>query len=450
MTDLSHHFTTSKLLRYTLPVMGMMLLTSTYAIVDGLFVSNFVGKTAFASVTIIMPFIIILSTVGMMMGSGGSALIGRLLGAKREQEANAAFSLIIYFTLGVGVVAMIIGLLFMEAFAKALGANEAMMPLACAYGRISFLSMPMYMVQYTLEVLSSTAGKPKLGLYSAITAGVVNISLDAIFLGLLNWGIVGAATATAIAEYSGAGLLLIVFARGKGGYLKLGKPSRDWRVLTRASYNGLSEMVGSMAASVIAIVYNLQLMTFLGENGVAAYGVIEYITMLFGAILGGYVEGSAPLMSYQHGAQNDAEKASLFKRGLRIVAVGGLAMFACSQLFTYPLTYIFTGYDSELFVFTEGAFRIYSVSFLFFGFTIFGIGTFTALGKGTISAVIAFVHTIVFEIGSVLLLPAIFGPGSIWWSITVAEIAATILTGVFLFIFGPMYGLFKQSKPSDK
>ena len=441
MTDLSQHFTTRKLLRYTFPVMGMMLLSSAYAIVDGLFVSNFVGKTAFASVTIMMPLVMILSTVGMMMGSGGSALVGRLLGARREQEANAAFSLIVCFTFGVGVVAAVIGLLFMEAFATALGANGDMVPLASAYGRVAFLSMPMFMIQYTLEVFSSTAGKPKLGLYSAATAGVVNIALDALFLGVFGWGIVGAAAATAIAEYAAAGLLVAFFLRGKAGYLKLGRPSRDWHVLAETSYNGLSEMVGSMAASVVAVAYNLQLMTYIGESGVAAYGVIEYAAMLFGAVLGGYVEGAAPLMSYQHGAQNDDEKRSLFVHGLGIVAVGGLAMFACSQLLAHPLAFAFTGYDAELLALAEGAFRTYSVSFLFFGFTMFGSSVFTALGNGTMSAIIAFVHTIVFEVGSVLLLPTIFGAGSIWWSITVAEVAATILTGAFLFALGPRYGL---------
>lgn len=443
MTDLSQHFTTRKLLRYTLPVMGMMLLSSAYAIVDGLFVSNLVGKTAFASVTIMAPLVMILSTVGMMMGTGGSALVGRLLGAGREQEANASFSLIVCFTFAVGVIAAVIGVLFMETFAAALGANEDMVPLASTYGRIAFLSMPMFMVQYTLEVFSSTAGKPRLGLYAAATAGVVNIALDALFLGAFGWGIVGAAAATAIAEYAAAGLLVLFFWRGKAGYLKLGKPSRDWRVLARTSYNGVSEMVGSMAASIVAVVYNLQLMTYLGESGVAAYGVIEYVTMLFGAVLGGYVEGAAPLMSYQHGAQNDAEKHSLFARGLGIVTAGGLVMFALSHLLTHPLAFAFTGYDSELLTFTEGAFRIYSVAFLFFGFTMFGSSTFTALGNGTVSAVIAFVHTVVFEIGSIMVLPIVFGAGSIWWSITVAEVAATVLTGIFLFALGPRYGLMK-------
>ena len=442
MTDLSQHFTTSKLLRYTLPVMGMMLLSSAYAIVDGLFVSNFVGKTAFASVTIMSPLVMILSTVGMMTGSGGSALVGRLLGAKQEKEANEAFSLIVCFTMGIGIVAAVVGLLFMEVFAKALGADEAMVPLASAYGRIAFLSMPMFMVQYTLEVFSSTAGKPKLGLYSAATAGIVNVSLDVLFLGVFGWGIVGAAAATAIAEYAAAGLLIVLFLRGKAGYLKLGIPSRDWHVLSQASYNGLSEMIGSMAASVVAVVYNIQLMTYLGESGVAAYGVIEYITMLFGAVLGGYVEGAAPLMSFQHGAQNDVEKSSLFKRGVIIVTIGGLAMFVLAHLFAHPLAFAFTGYDAELFAFTENAFRVYSVAFLFFGFTMFGSSVFTALGNGTVSAIIAFVHTLIFEVGSVLILPALFGPDSIWWSITVAEVSATILTGAFLLAFGPRYGLF--------
>ena len=441
MTDLGQHFDTAKLLRYTLPVMGMLLLSSAYGIVDGLFVSNFAGKTAFASVTITMPFVMILSTVGMMMGSGGSALVGRLLGAGREHEANGVFSLITWTTLAVGVVAAVLGVAFMDPVVRLLGADEAMMPPASAYGRIAFLSMPMFMLQYTLEVFSATSGKPQLGLYSAAVAGVVNIGLDALFLAVFGWGVVGAATATAIAEYASAGLLIALFFRGKAGSLRLGRPSGGWRVLAGAAYNGVSEMVGSMAASVVAVAYNLQLMAYFGEVGVAAYGVIEYISMLFGAMLGGYVEGSAPLMSYQHGARNDAEKRSLFAHGVAIVSAGGLGMLVLSQLLAYPLAYVFTGYDAELLALTERAFRIYSVAFAFMGFTMLGSSVFTALGNGTVSAVIAFVHTGLFEIGSVLLLPPLLGPESIWWAITVAEVAATALTAALLAAYGPRYGL---------
>lgn len=336
MTDLSQHFNTAKLLRYSLPMMAMMLLTSCYGIVDGLFVSNFVGKTAFASVTIVMPFVMILSTVGMMMGSGGSALVGRLLGAKRDAEANAAFSLIAWTTFGIGIVAAVLGIMFMDPIVRLLGANDAMAELASLYGRIAFLSMPMFMLQYTFEVFAATSGKPQLGLYSAIVAGIVNIALDALFLAVLGWGVVGAAAATAIAEYTAAGLLLVIFLRGKAGMLRLGRPSRDLRVLAKASYNGVSEMVGSMAASVVAVVYNLQLMAYIGENGVAAYGAIEYIAMLFGAVLGGYVEGTAPLMSYQHGAENDVEKRSLLRHGIAFMIAGGIGMCALSQLLAYP------------------------------------------------------------------------------------------------------------------
>ena len=448
MTDLSQHFNTAKLLRYSLPMMAMMLLTSCYGIVDGLFVSNFVGKTAFASVTIVMPFVMILSTVGMMMGSGGSALVGRLLGAKRDAEANAAFSLIAWPTFGIGIVAAVLGITFMDPIVRLLGANDAMAELASLYGRIAFLSMPMFMLQYTFEVFAATSGKPQLGLYSAIVAGIVNIALDALFLAVLGWGVVGAAAATAIAEYTAAGLLLVIFLRGKAGMLRLGRPSRDLRVLAKASYNGVSEMVGSMAASVVAVVYNLQLMAYIGENGVAAYGAIEYIAMLFGAVLGGYVEGTAPLMSYQHGAENDVEKRSLLRHGIAFMIAGGIGMCVLSQLLAYPLAYAFTSYDAELLSLTQTAFRIYSIAFIFMGFTMLASSVFTALGNGTISAVIAFVHTGIFEIGSVLLLPALFGPTSIWWAICVAEIAATALSAALLMKFGGRYGLRRGGSPT--
>ena len=444
MTDFSQHFTTKMLLRFSLPVMGMMLFTSCYGIVDGLFVSNFVGKTAFAAVTITMPFVMILSTVGIMMGTGGSALVGRLLGAKRKLEANEAFSLVAWTTFGIGVVAAVIGIAFMEPIVRLLGANDAMTPLATIYGRIAFLSMPMFMLQYTFEVFSATSGKPQLGLYSAIVAGLVNIALDALFLAVLGWGIVGAAVATTLAEYAAGTFLLIVFLRGRGGTLRLGRPSRDLRILARASYNGVSEMVGMMAASAVAVVYNLQLMAFIGESGVAAYGAIEYVAMLFTTLLGGYVEGTAPLMSYQHGAGNDVEKRSLLRHGLVFMLVGGLAMAALAQLLARPLAFAFTGYDADLFALTEHAFRIYCVAFIFMGFTMLGSSVFTALGNGTVSAIIAFVHTGVFEIGSVLLLPTLFGAESIWWAICVAEVAATALTSALLLKLGPGYGLLER------
>lgn len=441
MSDLSQHFTTAKLLRYTAPMMAMMLLSSVHGIIDALFVSNLVGKTALASVTVAFPFIIMLSALGTMMGTGGTALVGRLLGQKKDAEANAAFSLIIYVTLGIGVVGVIAGFFVIEPAVRALGSTEDMVELATIYSRIALLAMPLYMAQFALDSFAAASGKPQLGLYATIIAMVVNIVLDALFIAVFKWGIIGAAVATSIAEACAGTMLLVLFARGKAGTLRLGSPSKDFSVIGRSAYNGLSEMVGSIAMSVVAIAYNYQLLRFIGEDGVAAYGAIEYVAMLFGAILGGYCAGADPLMSYQYGAENKEEVRSLFVHGFGILTVGGICMVVLSQLLAPSLAGLFVGYDEALLERTVAAYRIYCLSFAFVGLAMFGSAVFTALGNGFVSAVIAFTHTILFETGSVLLLPHILGPDGIWWSIVVAEICASVLVVVLFWKLGPRYGI---------
>lgn len=428
MDVLSQHFTKSKLLKYTLPTMAMMFVSSAYGIIDGLFVSNLVGKDALASMTIVLPFTVILSALGVMMGSGGSAVVGQLLGAGDGKGANRAFSLIAWTTFIVGVVCSVLGIAFMDEVVVLLGASAEMAPMAATYGKIVFLCLPMFMLTYVFEMFCSVAGKPGFGFLSSLTAGVVNIGLDAVLMGVFGMGIEGAATATCIAEYASATLMVVLFARGKVGVLKLVRPRWVHGVLPRSIVNGVSEMVGCAAMSVVAAAYNLQLMNLFGPDGVAAYAVIEYASMLIGAALGGLTEGMAPLMSYQHGAGNNYEKRSLFGNGATLTAAMGVGAFLVAQLLAQPLAFAFTGYDGALMALTIHAFRMYSIAFLLMGVTYFGSVMFTAVENGKISALISFVHTFVFELGSVILLPVIFGADSIWWSIIVAEAAASILT----------------------
>lgn len=442
MTDLAQHFTTGKLVRYTVPMMGMLLMSSAYSIVDGLFVSNVVGKDALASVTLVMPFIAILAALGMMMGSGGSAIVGKLLGAGKADEARRAFSTVAAAVFVLGVAASVVGVVLMDAVVGLFGASGRTASMAATYGRIAFISLPMMMLQYVFEMFCATSGKPGLGLVASVIAGVTNIALDALFMLVFKWGIAGAALATSLSEYAEGLFLLAMFARGKAGTLRLVRPRADVRLLCRAAFNGLSEMVDTMAASVVAVAYNFQLMRLFGEDGVAAFAVIEYASMLIVAVMGGFVEGLSPLMSYQQGAGNDAEKRSLFKRGLTVTVLLGAGAFIVSQLAAVPLASVFTSYDVSLQQLSTHAFRIYSVSFLLMGFTYFGSAMFTAVENGKVSAVISFVHTFVFEVGSVLLLPLVVGADGVWWSITVAEAAASVLTFACLARFGRRYGWF--------
>lgn len=438
------------LLRFVAPSVAMMVFTSIYSVVDGLFVTNFVGKTAFAAVNLIMPFIMILGTLGFMMGAGGSALVAKTRGEGDDARANAYFSMIVYVTLGAGALLALVGFAFMEDVARLLGANGDMLPVCVLYGRISMLSLPLFMLQYTFQVLASTAGKPKVGLYATLASGISNMVLDFVFIAVLGWGVAGAAAATVIAEYVGGLAPLVYFARRNESYLKLGRPALDLRALGKTCANGSSEMMASIAMSVVSVVYNLQLMAFLGENGVAAYGVIMYAFMIFAAIFEGYCMGCAPLMSYQHGARNTSEMRSLLAKSLRVVACGGIVMFALAELLAAPLAQIFTGYDAGLFALTVHAFRVYAFALFFMGVSMYGSSLFTALGNGLVSALIAFLRTLVFEVGAVLLLPLVMGADGIWYSVIVAELVSVVLTLVLLLWLSPYYGLRDKNGVSQR
>ena len=450
MVDMRQHFSVPMLLRFVAPSVAMMVFTSIYSVVDGLFVTNFVGKTAFAAVNLIMPFIMILGTLGFMMGAGGSALVAKTRGEGDDARANAYFSMIVYVTLGAGALLALVGFAFMEDVARLLGANGDMLPVCVLYGRISMLSLPLFMLQYTFQVLASTAGKPKVGLYTTLASGISNMVLDFVFIAVLGWGVAGAAAATVIAEYVGGLAPLVYFARSNESYLKLGRPALDLRALGKTCANGSSEMMASIAMSVVSVVYNLQLMAFLGEDGVAAYGVIMYAFMIFAAIFEGYCMGCAPLMSYQHGARNTSEMRSLLAKSLRVVACGGIVMFALAELLAAPLAQIFTGYDAGLFALTVHAFRVYAFALFFMGVSMYGSSLFTALGNGLVSALIAFLRTLIFEVGAVLLLPLVMGADGIWYSVIVAELVSFALTIVLLFWLSPYYGLRGEKGVSER
>lgn len=438
------------LLRFVAPSVAMMVFTSIYSVVDGLFVTNFVGKTAFAAVNLIMPFIMILGTLGFMMGAGGSALVAKTRGEGDDARANAYFSMIVYVTLGAGALLALVGFAFMEDVARLLGANGDMLPVCVLYGRISMLSLPLFMLQYTFQVLASTAGKPKVGLYTTLASGISNMVLDFVFIAVLGWGVAGAAAATVIAEYVGGLAPLVYFARNNESCLKLGRPALDLHALGKTCANGSSEMMASIAMSVVSVVYNLQLMAFLGEDGVAAYGVIMYAFMIFAAIFEGYCMGCAPLMSYQHGARNTSEMRSLLAKSLRVIACGGIVMFALAELLAAPLSQIFTGYDAGLLALTVHAFRVYAFALFFMGVSMYGSSLFTALGNGLVSALIAFLRTLVFEVGAVLLLPLVMGADGIWYSVIVAELVSVVLTLVLLFWLSPYYGLRDKKHVSER
>lgn len=429
---LSDHFTYKKLIRFVIPSIVMMIFTSVYGVVDGLCVSNFVGKTPFAALNLIMPFIMILGAVGFMIGTGGSALVAKTLGEGDRLRADRYFTMLIMLDIIAGVLLAVTGILFIQPVAVLLGANETLLPHCVLYGRIVLAGLPAFMLQNAFQSFLITAEKPKLGLVVTVLAGVTNIILDLLFVGLFSWGLAGAASATVISQLVGGLVPFFYFARDNASLLRLRKTRLEARPLLKACANGSSELMSNISMSLVGMLYNLQLMNYAGEDGVSAYGVIMYVNFIFVAVFIGYSIGSAPIVGYHYGAMNSPELKNLLKKSVTLLGMAGLAMTALAEALAYPLTMIFVGYDEALAELTCRGFRLYSLSFLLCGFNIYGSAFFTALNNGAVSAVISFLRTLVFQVAALLILPMIWDVDGIFFAIVAAEIMAFLLTAVFL------------------
>lgn len=439
---LSDHFTYRNLLRFTLPSIAMMIFTSIYGVVDGYFVSNFAGKEPFAAVNLIMPFIMAVSTVGFMFGTGGTALVSKTFGEGDPVRANRYFSLFVYASFLLGVLFSILGIVFLRPIAAFLGATGTLLDNCVIYGRIVIAAIPFFVLQLLFQSFFAAAEKPNLGFWVIVAGGVTNIIGDAVLVTLLPQPlkIVGAAVATALGQLIGGGVPLIYFFRKNGSILRLGKTRFDGKVLWKATTNGVSELVNSAAMSVVGMVMNVQLLKYAGENGVAAYGVMMYVSMIFSGVFIGYSIGTAPVFGFHFGAQNRGELHNLLKKSLLMLLIGGVLMVAAAEALAKPLALLFVGYDAELMQLTESGFRIFGLSFFFMGFAIFGSGFFTALNDGVTSAIISFLRTLVFELAAVLLLPLLFGTTGLWFAIVVAEFMAAALSFLFMAIKRKRFG----------
>ena len=427
---LSDHFTYGRLLRFTFPSIVMMIFTSVYGVVDGFFVSNYVGKTPFAAINLIMPFLMILGTVGFLVGTGGSALVAMTFGLGKDKKANSIFSLLIYIIIILGLLFSLLGILFVEPMARLLGASEEMMPYCVEYGRIILLALTAFMLQNVFQSFLVTAEKPNFGLIITVAAGLTNMVLDWLFMAVFGWGIAGASTATAISQAVGCIIPLIYFILPNKSKLRLGRTTFDGKAVLKTCTNGSSEFMSNISLSIVSMLYNFQLMKLAGEDGVSTYGVLMYVNFIFIAAFIGYSVGSVPVVSYHHGAGSHSELKGLLRKSLTIIGIMFLTMFAAAELLAAPLGKIFVGYDAELFEMTVHAFRICSIMFIVCGFNIYGSSFFTALNDGLISALISFARTFVFQVLCVLLLSLAFGLDGIWWSVVVSDMLALILTAV--------------------
>lgn len=425
---LSDHFSYRRLMRFVLPSIIMMVVTSAYSIVDGFFVSNYVGKSAFAAVNLIMPFLMALGAFGFMIGTGGSALVAKTLGEGDEERASKYFSMLIYVTIFIGIVLSTIGFIFLRPIATALGANDIILEDCVTYGRILLISNTAFMLQNAFQSFLIAAEKPKFGLVISIFAGLLNVVLDYLLIYTFGLGLAGAAIATAASQVLGAALPMIYFLTKKSSVLRLTKAKLDKTALLNSCINGSSEMLTNISTSFVSMLYNFQLMKLAGENGVAAYGVIMYVNFVFMAFYFGFSIGSSPVISYHYGAENHKELRNLFRKSLVIISIAAVTMTVLAELMAKPLSGLFVGYDAELFAMTCTAFRLYSLSFLVAGFNIFGSAFFTALNNGVLSAVISIMRTLIIQIAAIQLLPIILGTNGIWIALAVAELLTLFIT----------------------
>ena len=430
--QLSDHFTTGRLLRFALPSIVMMIFTSFYGVVDGIFVSNFTGSTAFASLNLVWPYIMILGGVGFILGVGGTALVSYQMGTGDRKLANRTFSLIVYTGIAVGFLLTLVGELTLAPVCRLMGASEAMLPHCLTYGRVMLIGIIPFTLQNMFQTFLVAAEKPRLGLWVTVAAGITNMVLDYLFMGPFHWGVVGAAWATTLSECVGGLIPLLYFCFPNSSLYRLGKTRWEGAALRQTCWNGLSEFVTNISMSLVNMLYNLQLMKYIGEDGVAAYGVIQYVAFFFVAIYIGYSMGTAPIVSFHYGAENYDELKNLFRKGMGFIAVAALCMITLSQTLANVVAGIFVGYDAELTALTAHAFRIYSLAFLMSGFNIYGSDFFTALNNGKISAAISFIRTVILEMSAVMLLPLAFGMDGIWIALPIAEALALVVTLQFL------------------
>lgn len=440
--SLSDHFTYKKLLRFVFPSIIMMVFTSIYGVVDGLFVSNCVGKHAFTAINLIMPFIMIFGGVGFMLGTGGSALVAKTLGEQQPEKANRYFAMIIQTTVVVGILISVIGIIVISPVAIFLGADELILPDCVIYGSITMLFCTSFMLQNAFQSFLITAGRPNLGLAATVAAGITNMLLDALFVAFLKWGVAGAAIATGLSQCVGGILPLIYFLRPNNSLLSLKRTKPEIVPILKACANGSSEMVSNVTASIIGMLYNFQLLKYAGQDGVASYGVLMYIQFFYIAIFIGYSIGSAPIIGYHYGAGNHPELKNLLRKSILLMGTTGFGMLLIAELLARPLSLIFVGYDPGLLAMTVHALRIASLSFIIVGFNIFASSFFTALNNGGISAAISFLRTFIFKLSAVWFLPLLFQLDGIWWAEVTAEIFAFFLSLIFLITKRKKYNYF--------
>lgn len=443
--SISEHFTYRKIARATIFPIMLMVFISLYSVVDGIFIANCSNNNAFAAVNLIFPLIMIIGSIGFMLGTGGTALVSKYLGEGNKDKANKTFSLIIYTTFVFGVIFSIIGFFLVKPVVNlmaslSLDSTEEMKEYAVLYGRVMMLGQIAFMMQNVFHSFFMVAEKGKMAFLFTLIAGISNIIFDALFIAVLKMGILGAALGTIIGYVIGGIGPLIYFIFKKDLPIRLCRTNIDFKDLFQAIYNGMSEFISNIAMNLVSVIYNAQLLKAFGVNGISAYGIIMYLSFVFAAIFIGYSIGMAPAVGYNYGAKNNKELRNILRKSMRAMLVLGIAMFTLSVSTAYPFAYLFSRGEKELIDLTVHATLIYSLAYLAFGFSMFSSSFFTALNNGAVSTIISLTRTLVFQIGMILLFPLIFGPNALWWALVVGELLNVVLDSIFLLINKKKYG----------
>lgn len=440
LIQLSDHFTYGRLIRFTIAPIMTMIFTSVYGIVDGFFVSNYVGSLAFASLNLVFPFLMMISAIGFMFGAGGTALVSMQLGSGEEKKARESFSLLVYTVIVLGVALSCAGYYFAPNVSRLLGADDAMLPYCVLYLRINLFGIVFFMLQNMFQTFLIAAEQPKLGFFVTLLAGCTNMFLDWLLVGELRLGLAGAAWATVTSQMIGGIVPLFYFISPWAKQIRLGKTAFHLQVLLRSAGNGISEFLSNVSASIVGMLNNLQLLRYAGENGVSAYGVIMYVTFIFVAIFVGYSMGVAPVIGFHYGAENKPELKSLLKKSLLIILIANLLMTGIAELSATVLVKLFVGYDAALYALTVKGMQIYGIAFLVLGFNIFASSFFTALNNGVVSGILSVCRTLIFQLVMIYLLPYLFGTDGLWAVVIAVEGFGFLLSVIFLLGNRKKYG----------
>lgn len=436
---IAQEFNLISLLRFVAPTVVMLVFMSLYQMVDAVFVSKFVGENALSALNIVYPFPSIVIAVSIMLATGGSAIIARNMGEGKEKEAKENFSFIVLVGAVIGVAIATAGILFIEPLIYMLGATPSLYDYCYEYLFILVLSVPLSVFQMLFQSFFVTAGKPHLGLTLTVLGGVSNIVLDYVFIVLCGFGVSGAALATSIG-YSIPGLFgLIYFAVSRKGTLYFVKPVFRWGVLFKCCINGSSEMVNNLAVAVTTFLFNVLMLKYEGEAGVAAITIVLYAQFLMTSAFMGFSSGIAPVVSFNYGSGNVRQLKKIFKISVWVIAVVSAAVFVIAETCSDVVIMVFTPAGSEVFGLTKYGFAIFSFSFLCTGMNIFASALFTAFSNGKISAILSFLRTFVFLTACLLFLPLFWGVDGIWLAVPVAEVMALFVSVYYLVRFKKVY-----------